>query len=167
AEAIDLVNARRGARAVALDLPSGLDSDSAEPPGPYVRADLTVTFTAPKAACALPPAVFACGTVVTGAIGTPDDLVEACGSRLSLVTPDQIAEWLAASRRAPDAHKGSVGAVLVIAGAAGKTGAAAMTAEAALRAGAGLVTVATSRSAESALAARAIPEAMTEPLPET
>src|SRR6185295_10809076 len=119
AEAIDLLNARASARLVALDLPSGLDSDSAEPPGPHVRADLTVTFTAPKAACALPPAVFACGRVVTGAIGTPDDLVEAWGSRLSLVTPDQIAEWLAASRRAPDAHKGSVGAVLVVAGAAG------------------------------------------------
>src|SRR6185369_749769 len=55
AEAIDLLNARRTAPVVALDLPSGLDSDSAEPPGPHVRADLTVTFTAPKTACALPP----------------------------------------------------------------------------------------------------------------
>lgn len=167
AEAVELLNARATASLVALDLPSGLNSDLPEPIGPHVRADLTVTFTAPKTACALPPAVYACGTVVTGAIGTPDDLVEAAGSRLSLVTDAQIAEWLAASRRTPDAHKGSVGSVLVVGGSAGKTGAAAMTAAAALRGGAGLVTVATARSAEPALAARAIPEAMTEPLAET
>ena len=167
AEAIEMLNARTSARLVALDLPSGLPSDTPEPVGPHVRADLTVTFTAPKPACVLPPAVFACGRVEVGHIGTPDDLVEACGSRLSLVTSEAVAEWLALSRRPPDAHKGTVGAVLVVAGGAGKTGAAAMTAEAALRGGAGLVTVATPRSAEPGVAARALPEAMTEPAAET
>jgi NAD(P)H-hydrate epimerase len=167
AEAIEMLNARATARLVALDLPSGLASDTPEPIGPHVRADLTVTFTAPKPACALPPALFACGRVVVGHIGTPAELVDASGSRLSLVTAEGVAEWLAVSRRQPDAHKGSVGSVLVVAGGAGKTGAAAMTAEAALRGGAGLVTIATAHSAEAALAARAVPEAMTEPLAET
>jgi hydroxyethylthiazole kinase-like uncharacterized protein yjeF len=167
AEAIELLNAREQAPLVALDLPSGLASDTPEPIGPHVRADLTVTFTALKPACALPPAVFACGRVVTAAIGSPDELVDASGSRLQIVEPAAVAEYLVASARKPDAHKGTAGAVLVVAGGAGKTGAAAMTAEGALRAGAGLVTVATPRSAEATLAARALPEAMTEPLPET
>lgn len=166
-EAIELLNARHSARLVALDLPSGLASDTGRTIGPHVRADLTVTFTAPKPACVLPPAVFACGRVVTAPIGTPDGLVEESGSQLSIVTAEDVAEWLATSQRAGDAHKGSVGTVLVVAGAVGKTGAAAMAAEAALRAGSGLVTVATARSAQPALAARAMAEVMTEPMAET
>ncbi len=167
ADAIAMLNSRARAPLVALDLPSGLDSDSSELPAVHVQADVTVTFTAPKVACSLPPSVFACGTVVTGAIGTPNDLVEAAGSRLSLVTPRDVGGWLRDSRRSGDAHKGTVGSVLVVAGSSGKTGAAALASEAALRGGTGLVTVATPKSAEAVLAARAIPEVMTEPLQET
>jgi hydroxyethylthiazole kinase-like uncharacterized protein yjeF len=167
AEAIDLLNVRAEAPVVALDIPSGLASDDPNPNGPHVRADLTITFTAPKPACVLPPALYACGRVVTAAIGSPDELLAETGSKLTLVTPEWVAAWLARTRRKPDAHKGDVGNVLIVAGSAGKTGAAAMAATAALRAGAGLVTVATPRSTEPALAARSIPEAMTEALPET
>src|SRR6185312_10836452 len=41
---------------LAVDIPSGLNADLAEPIGPAVKADLTVTFTAPKPANVLPPA---------------------------------------------------------------------------------------------------------------
>jgi len=44
-------------------------------------------------------------------------------------------------RRAPDAHKGAFGHVLVLAGSTGFAGAACLTAQAALRSGAGLVTL--------------------------
>src|SRR5512140_903936 len=67
--------------------------------------------------------------------------------------------------RAPGAHKGDFGHVLVIGGSRGKTGAAAMAGMAALRAGAGLVTVASSQSSIPVIAAHA-PELMTEALPE-
>jgi hydroxyethylthiazole kinase-like uncharacterized protein yjeF len=166
AEAIDMLN-RVDNPVVAVDIPSGLASDDPNPIGPHVRAALTVTFTAPKPACVLPPAVFACGELVTAHIGTDNYILFDVGSQLSLVEPGTIAWYLAQTRREPDAHKGDAGAILVVAGSPGKTGAAAMTAEAALRAGAGLVTVAAPRSVEPALAARAIPEAMTEPLAET
>ena len=166
AEAIELLNARGDCPLVALDLPSGLASDTPWPIGPHVRADLTVTFTAPKLACVLPPASEACGRLVTAAIGSPDDLLEESGARLSLVTSEAVDAWLAASRRTRDAHKGSVGSVLMLAGSLGKTGAAALAAHAAVRAGAGLVAVATSRSVQPALAAGAIAEVMTEPLDE-
>jgi NAD(P)H-hydrate epimerase len=68
--------------------------------------------------------------------------------------------------RPRDAHKGSFGHVLVIAGSRGKTGAAAMSGMAALRAGAGLVTVASTERALPVIASHAA-ELMTEPLPET
>src|SRR5262249_56190339 len=101
-------------------------------------------------------------------IGTPEWLIEAeSGSQLQLIEEKLIAEWLQASRRAPDAHKGSVGDVLLIAGSRGKTGAAALSSETVLRAGAGLVTVATARSAQSLLVTQARTEVMTEALDET
>lgn len=164
ADAIESLNNRVSSPLAALDLPSGLSADNPNPIGPHVVADLTVTFTAPKPSCVLPPAVFACGLVATAGIGTPDELIDGCGSRLTLVTPEDVAEWLAESSRAPDAHKGSVGRVLVVAGSTGKTGAAAMTAEAALRGGAGLVSVAVPSSVEPLVAARAPVEVMTEPV---
>ncbi len=92
---------------------------------------------------------------------------EESGSNLHLVEEKQIAEWLQASRRHADAHKGSVGDVLLIAGSRGKTGAAALSSESILRAGAGLVTVATARSAQSLLVTQARTEVMTEALDET
>ena len=43
------------AKVVAVDIPSGMPSDSPFPGGEHARADLTVTFTAPKIAHALAP----------------------------------------------------------------------------------------------------------------
>jgi len=150
---------------IAVDIPSGISSDSATPIGPHVRADLTVSFTAPKIGNVLPPASHANGKLVIPSIGTPDWLIEAeSGSQLQLIEENLIVDWLQASRRAPDAHKGSVGDVLLIAGSSGKTGAAALSSESVLRSGAGLVTVATAHSAQSLLVTQARTEVMTETL---
>lgn len=164
ADAIECLNNRAATSLASLDLPSGLASDLPEPIGPHVVADLTVTFTAPKPSCVLPPAVFACGLVATAAIGSPEELLDGCGSQLTLVTPEAVAEWLAESARRPDAHKGSVGRVLVVAGSSGKSGAAAMAGDAALRGGAGLVSIATPSVVEGLVASRAMVETMTEPV---
>ena len=43
------------AKVVAVDIPSGMPSDSGEPVGEFARADYTVTFTAPKVGQVLPP----------------------------------------------------------------------------------------------------------------
>ena len=40
---------------VAVDIPSGMSSDSGESAGKIVRADYTVTFVAPKLGQVLPP----------------------------------------------------------------------------------------------------------------
>ena len=167
-EVIDCLNQLRDfTPVVAVDVPSGAASDSADLIGPTVRAHLTVTFTAPKIANVLPPASYCSGELIVAAIGNPDELIESSGSTVTLVEQGMVRAWLDGSRRSPEANKGSVGKVLVIAGSRGKTGAACLVGEAALRAGCGLVTVATTRTSQPVLASRLIPECMTEPLDET
>jgi NAD(P)H-hydrate epimerase len=154
-----------GAKIVAVDIPSGLPSDGPAPVGEHVRADFTVTFTAPKIAHALPPNSDACGELVVRQIGSPWELYEGDNSiRLSLVENWQFARLVGS--RSLDAHKGDLGHVLVVGGSRGKTGAAAMAGLAALRAGAGLVTVASAESAIAVIAGHAM-ELMTEALAET
>ncbi|HEX6896185.1 MAG TPA: NAD(P)H-hydrate dehydratase [Bryobacteraceae bacterium] len=153
------------AKIVSVDLPSGLDSDSGAVAGDAVRADHTVTFTAPKICQVLSPACELAGELHVAPIGSPPELYE-----------KDDAVWLALSEpalfahlfrpRPPESNKGTYGHVLSIAGGRGKTGAAAMAGIAALRAGTGLSTVASAASAINAIASHA-PEIMTEPLVET
>ncbi|MDD5563158.1 MAG: NAD(P)H-hydrate dehydratase [Thermoanaerobaculaceae bacterium] len=157
AEAVSVVN-RAGAPVVAVDLPSGLLGSSAGADGPSVRADLTVTFAAPKVAHVLPPACWRCGEVAVAAIGIPPWVADARMS-LGLVEAEDVAGWL--PRRGPDAYKGTFGHLLVVAGREGRAGAAALAARAAVRMGAGLVTVATTGAAGAAVQALA-PEAMVD-----
>ena len=150
------------AKVVAVDIPSGMPSDTGQPLGEQARADYTVTFTAPKPAQALAPNCDAVGELRVAAIGSPPQLYDADDSIwLSLVQPAMFRGLLAPRPRA--GHKGSFGHVLAIAGSRGKTGAAAMCGMAALRSGAGLVTVASDESAIPVIAGHAA-ELMTEAL---
>jgi len=151
------------AKVVAVDIPSGMPSDSGEPLGEQARADCTVTFTAPKPALALAPNCDTVGELRVAPIGSPPQMYDADDSIwLSLVQPAMFSQLLAPRPR--DGNKGSYGHVLAIAGSHGKTGAAAMCGMAALRAGAGLVTVASEESAIPVIAGHAA-ELMTEALP--
>ncbi len=162
-EAIRTVNSGfPNARIVAVDIPSGMPSDCGEALGEAVRADYTVTFTAPKVSQIFPPNCELAGELRVARIGSPDQLMET--ARLALVEPAQFRHLF--GRRPRSTHKGSFGHVLVVGGSRGKTGAAAMAGMAALRSGAGLVTVASAESALPAIASHAA-ELMTEPLPET
>jgi ADP-dependent NAD(P)H-hydrate dehydratase / NAD(P)H-hydrate epimerase len=161
----DLNDRFRQARIVSVDLPSGVSADSGELPGESVRADATVTFTAPKVAHVLPPACVQAGEWVVRPIGTPREALEQDSTlALNLTCPEDL-NWLTQPRKT-QAHKGDFGHVLIVAGSVGKTGAAGLAAKAALRAGAGLVTVATPKSALPIIASLGM-EFMTEPLPET
>lgn len=163
ASAISQINAAFPlAKAVAVDIPSGMSSDSADSPGPVARADYTVTFTAPKLGQVMPPNCDRTGELVVVPIGSPENLY--ADANLELVEPAMFRDLLAP--RPPGGHKGTFGHVLVVAGSRGKTGAAVMSGTAALRAGAGLVTVASAAGAIPVIAAHT-PELMTTPLPET
>jgi ADP-dependent NAD(P)H-hydrate dehydratase / NAD(P)H-hydrate epimerase len=151
---------------LAVDLPSGIDADTEEPPEAgitYVHSDGIISFTASK-----PALVFGNltdGPIAIAAIGTPEKVISAhCHLREGVITSRDAQGFTVP--RLPDAHKGEFGHVLVIGGSVGKSGAVAMAGMAALRCGAGLVTVATPKSVQPLIAAYA-PELMTEPLPET
>jgi ADP-dependent NAD(P)H-hydrate dehydratase / NAD(P)H-hydrate epimerase len=150
------------ATVVAVDLPSGMPSDTGDAAADCARADYTVTFTAPKVSQVMPPNCDHVGELVVAPIGSRADFY--AEARLAVLEPSMFAALLAP--RAPAGHKGTYGHVLIVAGSRGKTGAAAMAGIAALRGGAGLVTVASAESAIATIAGHA-PELMTEALRET
>jgi hydroxyethylthiazole kinase-like uncharacterized protein yjeF len=134
AAAASLEMADRAAEVVAVDIPSGLPGDSAQPAGPCASAGLTITFHARKFAHALEPGRSRCGEVVVADIGLGET-----ASRLFENTPDL---WLP---RFPwptaASHKHARGRMIVVSGPMASTGAARLSARAGLRIGAGLVTV--------------------------
>ena len=74
AEAIRIMNAarERGAQVVAVDVPSGVDSDTgAVYPVHLARADVTVTFHAPKRGLYLHPGADCAGRIEVADIGIP------------------------------------------------------------------------------------------------
>jgi hydroxyethylthiazole kinase-like uncharacterized protein yjeF len=148
----------------AVDIPSGIAADSPTVPGPAVKADLTVTFSALKLAQIIPPASDFAGKVVLAPIGSPPALFENPEYRMNLIDAGQVRRAL--PQRARDSHKGTFGHVYVVAGSRGKSGAALMTGLAALRSGAGLVTLWLPKSLQRSVVGK-FPELMTEFLPET
>ena len=154
----------RGARVVAVDVPSGVDSDTgAVFPVHLARADLTVTLHAPKRGLWLYPGAGLTGRIEVAPIGIPRELEE----RLEAPACELLDErWGRAmlTPREPTAHKNDFGHVLAVAGSAGKPGAARLLIEAALRAGAGLVTLA-ARTEVLEAALPGVPEAMGFALP--
>ena len=149
---------------VAVDVPSGLSSDSGSIPGANLEADLTVALGAPKVCHFIAPACDRCGDLAIVDIGIPERLLRSGPPRLETIDLENIVGTWPTRKRS--SHKGDYGHLLVVAGSVGKTGAALMSAEAALRCGAGLVTVASPKSAIPMMAP-ALAEVMWEPLPET
>ena len=78
AEWIEAINAS-GLRVVAIDLPSGLDSDTGVAYSPCVRADLTVTFTLPKAGLLAADGPRVSGSISVADIGIPQEALAAIG----------------------------------------------------------------------------------------
>lgn len=76
ASLIGMVNQLPEPLILAVDLPSGLDCDTGQPGGEAVRADLTVTFVAPKAGFSADGADRRTGRVVVAGIGTTQDLLD-------------------------------------------------------------------------------------------
>jgi NAD(P)H-hydrate epimerase len=123
----------------------------------------TVTFAGWKRGLVAGPGAERAGRVEVVPIGIPP-AEAARGVSTFLLERRDVARHF--PRRPRDAHKGTYGHLLIVAGSLGKTGAAALVADAAMRSGAGLVTVATPASQQPVVASLVL-EAMTEALPET
>jgi NAD(P)H-hydrate epimerase len=164
AAAIAALEAARvaGARVLAVDVPSGLSADTGRPLGPCVTADRTVTFAFQKRGLAVYPGLALAGEVTVVDIGIPPEAALRVPISCELLT-GQDARVLVPPR-SPEAHKGSSGRLLVVAGSPGKTGAAHLALTGALRGGVGLVTLAARPEVlPFALAGR--PEAMSLAIP--
>jgi NAD(P)H-hydrate epimerase len=136
ARLIEQIN-RSGQSVLALDVPSGLDTDTGHCAGAAIRADVTVTFIAGKRGLHTGRAADHVGVLELATLGVPDSVYADIAPDARLL----VAEVL--PRRTRYANKGDNGHVLVIGGEHGMAGAARLAGEAALRGGAGLVSVAT------------------------
>lgn len=124
---------------LALDIPSGLSAANGAPSPVAVRADITITFEAPKPGLLLPAALPFTGGLLIHPVGIPIKVQAKHPPELHVLLPGCVQ-----AGRGPYeiAHKGRAGRVLVIGGSMGLTGAPHLSALAALRAGAGLASIA-------------------------
>ncbi len=124
---------------VAVDIPSGVDSDTGKNLGIAVQANVTVTFFRKKPGHLLLPGATLSGDVFVAQIGMEDSLLEGEKIIAAENNPDL---WLSVFPfPKPEGHKYTRGHALVYGGAI-MTGASRLAARAAQRLGAGLVTLA-------------------------
>ena len=137
-DVIKLIN-ESGKAVFSVDIPSGINADTGDVCGVAIQADATATFAFAKAGHILYPGNFHTGDLEVIDIGIPGHIAKAQSPNIFLPEPHDIAGLIPA--RDFNAHKGSSGHLLVLAGSPGKTGAAVLCANAAMRTGAGLVTL--------------------------
>ncbi len=155
-QAIDLINNSK-LPVLAIDIPSGLCSDTGRVLGRAVKAEHTVTFIGLKQGLLTARGPAYCGHVHFAGLQVPDPIYQRVPSHC--LRYDLASLGCVMPVRPRDAHKGMYGHVLVVGGDEGMPGAVAMACEAAVRIGAGLVSVATRPEHISALVSRR-PEVM-------
>lgn len=136
--AIEMINAS-DTYIVSCDVPSGFDSDTGAECTVSVKADKTVTFTAPKRGMLSGESVDICGEIVICEVGIPVEYNEITQSTLVPLTAKLTKTILPVRRR--NSHKGTFGTAVIVAGSKTMSGAAVMAAQAALRSGCGLVKI--------------------------
>lgn len=139
ARAIETCNDMNGIK-LAVDVPSGIHSDTGAVLGCAFRADMTVTFGFAKRGLVLYPGAVYAGEVICAPIGITERSFY--GRMPEMFYYDEPVEKLLPARD-PAGNKGTFGKVLLIAGSPYMAGAAVLCAKAAYRAGAGMVKVLT------------------------
>jgi NAD(P)H-hydrate epimerase len=138
--AVQVINSNAGFK-IAVDVPTGIDSDTGEVLGEAVRANLTITLHALKKGFS--KAKHYCGEVKIANIGIPPEAALYAG-------PGDV-EAISLQRKM-DAHKGQFGRLLVIGGSEMFSGAPLLVALAAYRTGVDLVNVAAPEMAAQSIA---------------
>ncbi len=158
--AIEIVNSF-AVPAVAVDIASGVNSDTGAVMGVAIRASLTVTFGVAKFGHVSYPGAGQCGELRIVEIGFAPRAIDEIAPRGRFLERGDLQHLIRARR--VDSNKGNYGHPLVMAGARGKSGAVLLASRAALRTGAGLVTAAMPESIQPIVAAGQA-ELMTEPI---
>lgn len=160
AEAASLLN-RSQVKVLAVDIPSGVSGVTGAVEGEAIRARRTVALAALKPGLLLYPGSEFAGDVLVAEIGIPEENVNA-----SMFLAEAADAGHCLPSRPVNAHKRSVGKILIVAGSRGMSGAAVLAAQGAFRAGAGLVWVAAPRSVAPIIEQSAT-EVVVASLPET
>ena len=126
-QVVDYINSLKGIK-IAVDMPTGIDSDTGEVLGTAVKADLTVTFH--RAKLSVGKAKKYIGELFVVDIGLPSEMERFAG-------PGDV--LLATKPRSPTTHKGDFGRLLVIGGSEVFSGAPTLVSLAALRTGVDIV----------------------------
>lgn len=146
---------------LAVDIPTGLSSDSGKILGDAFKANFTLTMGLPKVGMFINDGPRVCGDIEIVDISYPFSLSSDYSIRKNLIEDIDIKERLPI--RPYDAHKYSVGKVFAIAGSSGLTGAAKMSCEAALKTGCGGVLLLTTKKLQP-IFAKSLKEVMYFPL---
>ena len=119
---------------VAIDTPSGVGVNDGSLPGPYIPADVTVTFGAMKPCAMVPPASYACGHLTLVDFGFD---IDDCAPATEMTDGDFVTD----SIRLPQLSDGkySRGVVGLVTGSARYPGAAVLSSAAAARTNTGMV----------------------------
>jgi len=124
---------------IALDIPSGGDAVKGTVSEGVFKADETLCLGFMKFGMAQYPLRKYCGKITVADIGIPAKAADVSGEGRTYIRLDRNSLAGFPPKRERDAHKGSFGSVLVIAGSSAMRGAAAFAVQGALRTGAGLV----------------------------
>lgn len=154
-EAIGWFNSHQGYK-LAIDIPSGIHTDTGGILHCAIKADTTITFGFLKRGLILAPGCVHAGRVICEDIGIREKSF--LGKKPGMFTYDESLEQLLPERN-PLGNKGTFGKVLMIAGSDKMIGAAALCAKACYRTGAGMVKLLTHQDNRSALATL-VPEAL-------
>ena len=158
---INRLQQERNAFVVALDVPTGLNSDSAETdPEDSVRADFTITIGFAKHGLIVDSALDSVGRIEV--VPLRDLMAPDIAWNEYLATPYSLQSVV--RRRKFSAYKNQMGRIGIVAGSQGLIGAAILTTEGALRAGAGLVELFVPKELYSLMASVAPAEAMVRPI---
>ena len=158
--AINQLRTTKGAYVFAVDLPTGLDTDSGKPDRDCVIADFTVTIGYAKPGLVADGAVNYVGRIEVVPLEElrppqtkPKEIIASPGAFRDLFP-----------RRKYNSYKNQFGRIGVVAGSKGFVGAALMASQGALRAGAGLVEVFVPEEIYEIVATAAFMEAMVKPI---
>lgn len=152
---VEAFSKKRKIPIAAVDMPSGIHSDTGAIMGTALKASLTVTFGEKKLGQMLYPGTEYCGKCAAVEIGITKESLPEIPEGFTYGKED----LKRLPKRAPGGNKGTFGKLLVIAGSEDMCGAAYLSAMAAFRMGVGMVRIYTDAANRSALAAR-LPEAI-------
>ncbi len=161
--AINAARSQLGVTVFAIDCPTGTNALTGETASAVVSADVTLCISNAKVGLLRRPASDHIGELELLDIGLPV-LTPDADVRAVMIQPNLVKTCL--PQRRSDAHKSSVGGVLIVGGAPNYFGAPRLAGEAALRSGAGYVGLAVPRSIVASIAS-AVPEIVFLPTTET